>query len=93
MKHNIWNVLAVLAALAMIYFALTHKVTPSEVPTDTTAQGKVDINTVCEGALAYMTFTDAASAEAFVAECKEGKHPEVLERYQADLDLGDGAQI
>lgn len=54
--------------------------------------GKININAVCEGALAYMTFPDGASAEAFVAECKEGKHPEVIEKYKADLNL-DGAAI
>lgn len=56
-------------------------------------QGKLNINTVCEGALAYTTFPDAASAEVFVQECKEGKHPEVIERYKADMNLGDGATI
>jgi len=44
-------------------------------------QGKIDINAVCEGALAYMTFTDGESAEKFVAECKEGKHPDVINQY------------
>jgi hypothetical protein len=40
-----------------------------------------------------MTFSDGASADAFVAECKEGKHPEVIERFKADMNLGDGAAI
>ncbi len=62
--------------------------TPNEVP-----MGKLNINVVCESALSYMTFTDGASADAFVAECKEGKHPEVIERYKADMNLGDGATI
>lgn len=53
---------------------------------------KINIATVCEGALAYMTFPDAASADAFVAECKEGKHPEVIEQYKAQLHT-DGAAI
>jgi len=56
-------------------------------------QGKLDINVVCEGALAYMTFPDAESANAFVAECKEGKHPDVIERYKQDMNLGDAALI
>lgn len=56
-------------------------------------QGKLDINAVCEGALAYMTFPDAKSANAFVAECKEGKHPDVIERYKQDMNLGDAALI
>ncbi len=53
---------------------------------------KININAVCEGALAYMSFPDGASADAFVAECKEGKHPEVIEQYKANLNL-DGAAI
>lgn len=54
---------------------------------------KLNINVVCESALSYMTFTDGASADAFVAECKEGKHPEVIEHYKAQMGLGDGAAI
>lgn len=57
------------------------------------AQGKLNINVVCEGALAYMSFPDGASAEKFVAECKEGKHPEVIEQYKLQMGLGDGAAI
>ncbi|MBI5139743.1 hypothetical protein HZA26_04000 [Candidatus Nomurabacteria bacterium] len=57
------------------------------------SQAKIDINAVCEGALAYMTFPDGKSADAFVAECKEGKRPEVIEKYKADMNLGDGAAI
>ncbi len=55
--------------------------------------GKLDINAVCEGALSYMTFIDGTAADAFVANCKEGKHPEVIEKYKADMNLGDGATI
>jgi len=57
------------------------------------AQAKINIDAVCKSALAYTSFPDAASADAFVAECKEGKHPEVIERYKADMNLGDGAKI
>lgn len=56
-------------------------------------QGKIDINAVCDGALAYMTFPDGAAADKFVSECKEGKHPEVIEQFKASLNLGDGANI
>ncbi len=56
-------------------------------------QGKLNIDAVCQGALAYMTFPDAASSEAFVQDCKDGKHPEVMERYKADMNLGEGATI
>lgn len=68
-------------------FTITKVIQPSG------AQGKININVVCEGALAYMTFPDASSADAFVAECKEGKHPEVIERYKTQLNLGEGVAI
>lgn len=56
-------------------------------------QGKLNIDFVCEQALSYMTFVDGKSADVFVAECKEGKRPEVIEKYKADMNLGDGATI
>ena len=62
-------------------------------PADTTSDAKIDINAVCEGALAYMTFENGAAAEAFVQECKNGEHPEVIEKYRADMNLDDGATI
>lgn len=89
MKHT-WNIIAVIAALALAFFALTRS---AAAPEGAAMQGKIDISAVCQGALAYMTFPDGASADAFVAECKEGKHPDVIERYKAELNLGDGAQI
>lgn len=65
----------------------------TQTPSPSIPQGKLDINAVCEGALAYMSFPDGAAAEAFVAECKEGKHPEVIEQFRAQLNAGDGAAI
>lgn len=53
--------------------------------------GKLNINAICEGALSYMSFPDGTMADIFVTECKEGKHPEVIERFKADMNLGDGA--
>lgn len=58
-----------------------------------TPGAKLNIDAVCQGALAYMSFPDAKAAETFVAECKEGKHPEVIEKYKKDMNLGDGATI
>lgn len=54
---------------------------------------KLNINVVCESALSYMTFKNGEESAKFVAECKEGKHPEVIERYKKDMNLGDGAAI
>jgi hypothetical protein len=56
------------------------------------ANTKLDITAVCESALAYMTFPDGASADKFIAECKEGEHPEVVEQYKQQMGL-DGANI
>ncbi len=57
------------------------------------AGAKLNINVVCESALSYMSFSDSKSADTFVTDCKEGKHPEVIERYKKDMGLGDGATI
>ncbi len=57
------------------------------------ASGKLNIDVVCQNSLSYMSFPDGASASKFVSECKEGKHPEVIEKYKADMNLGDGANI
>ena len=45
------------------------------------AEGKLNIEAICGEALMYMTFPDGAAADAFVAACKEGKHPEVIDDY------------
>lgn len=55
-------------------------------------QGKIDVRVACESALMYTTFTDGASADAYVAECIEGKHPEVIERFISEMGV-DGATI
>lgn len=69
-------------------FTITRMIDPAPA-----ASGKLNINVVCEGALAYMTFPNGAASDKFVAECKEGKHPEVIEKYKKDMNLGDGAMI
>ncbi|MES2930749.1 MAG: hypothetical protein V4665_03115 [Patescibacteria group bacterium] len=70
-------------------FTITKMIESSSVP----VSGRLNIDAVCGSALAYMTFPDAARADAFVAECKEGKHPEVIERYKKDMNLGDNPLI
>lgn len=92
MKTNL-IIVAVLAVAAIGYFVLLPKNPVTETPTDTASEAKIDINAVCDGALAYMSFPDGASADAFLAECKAGNRPEVIEKYKADLNLGAGAEI
>lgn len=60
---------------------------------ESAVQGKINIEAVCEGALAYMTFPDGKSADLYVKECKEGKHPEVIEKFKQELNIGDGTAI
>lgn len=65
----------------------------TQIEDNSPTQGKLDINAVCEGALAYMTFPDGESAEAFVEECKAGERPEVIERYKAEMNIGTEVAI
>jgi hypothetical protein len=55
--------------------------------------GKLNIVTICQDALSYMTFPAGTNdADKFVADCKAGKHPEVIEKYKTDHNL-NGATI
>lgn len=95
MTKNIIPIIIVVLLVGIAgYFAYSYSSsTPESVPTPTDSQAKININAVCEGAIAYMTFPDGAAADAFIADCKEGKHPEVIEKYKADLNLGAGVAI
>ena len=80
----------ILVALVLGYFLYTKKTSsvPAEIPNTNNNQvvpGKLNIDVVCQGALAYMTFQDGATADKFVADCKEGKYPEVIEKYKANM--------
>jgi len=95
---TIWIVITVAVLLGGIYYLNSREVSAptsevSEERVEQPNQGKLDINVVCEGALAYMTFPDGESAEQFVAECKAGEHPEVIERYKAEMNVGADAAI
>jgi len=67
--------------------------TTEKTPANNIIQGKLNINVVCEKSLSYMKFKDTVSSDNFIAECKEGKHPEVIEKYKTDLNLGEGVKI
>lgn len=91
MKRTI--IILVVIALCVAGYIFFVQKPAAETPADSASQGKINIDEVCEGALVYMTFPDGASAEAFVAECKKGNRPEVIERYKAEMNLGDGAEL
>ena len=91
----IFAVLGVLLLIGLVlgggyYWYTNNKL--NETPADT-SNSKLDINVVCEQSLMYKSFPDGESAAQFVAECKEGKHPEVIEEYKERNNLGDGAAI
>jgi len=95
MKKNTIILLLVLVFIA-VGFLFINKNNPDNItdqPENPGIQGKIDINAVCEGALAYMSFPDSESAEKFITECKEGKHPQVIEDFKKQQGLGDGANI
>ena len=89
---NIIGLLIIIAICVAVYISIrSNQPTASVEPAP--SNGKLNINVVCESALAYMTFPDGKSADAFVADCKEGKYPEVIENYKKQMNLGVGAQI
>lgn len=76
-------VVAVIIA-AGVYVMLAQS-TPEQTPAGQEQQDMTKVQIACESALMYTTFPDGASADAFVRECVEGKHPEVIERYEAQM--------
>lgn len=58
-----------------------------------TSNNRLNTDIICEQVITYMTFVDAKSSATFITDCKEGKHPEVIEKYKVDMNLGEGATI
>lgn len=83
------------AAFILLLFIVSSPRATVEIPNtnNQVVSGKLNIDAVCRGALTYMTFPDGATADKFVADCKEGKYPEVIERYKSEMNLGNGATI
>ncbi len=90
-NKNILIVVCLLLAIAVASFFFFYNNSDEKSPAPVKA--KINIEAVCNGALAYMTFTDGKSADLFVKDCIDGKHPEVIERYKADLNLNAGVEI
>lgn len=83
MKILLWIVvLLIILAGGYYFFTMQPAEAPTtEMPNDTTSQ-KIDINAICEGALAYMSFPSGAEAEAWVEACKRGEHPSTIEQWK-----------
>lgn len=56
-------------------------------------EAKIDINAVCDGALAYMSFPSGAEADAWVAACKRGEHPEAIDQWKQKNGITDDRAI
>lgn len=61
-------------------------------PVDGGLEAEINIQSVCESALAYMLFQTGAQADQFVAECVAGEHPEVIDRYKQETGQGDSSE-
>ncbi len=92
-KILIFTFILILLAIGYIVSINADKPKVNNLPGDNNSQGKLNIDVVCTSALTYMTFENGEAADKFVSECKEGKHPDVIERYKQDMNLGDGATI
>lgn len=90
-NKNALIVVCVLFAITVAGYFYFNKKADNKSPIP--VQAKINVEAVCNGALAYMTFADGKSADLFVKECIDGKHPEVIERYKADLNLNAGVEI
>lgn len=95
---EIIGIVALLIAGVIVFLLATlapqsASVSPEDTMNGGDIQGKINIDEVCASVLTYMTFTDGAAAEAFIQECKEGKHPDVIERYFEQMGIPDGAAI
>jgi hypothetical protein len=67
---------------------------PEPVPQqEVNSEAKININTVCEGALAYMSFPSGAEADAWVAACIRGEHPEAIDQWKQMNGITDDRVI
>jgi len=89
-------IIVLLAALltgAYVYNRNKNVSTETSDTNGTPSSERRNMDVVCNDALSYMSFPDHESAEQFVIDCKDGKHPEVVEHYKEQMNLGEGAAI
>lgn len=78
---------------AIGYYFFMPMPTPEPQMQNTSGSAKIDINAVCDGALAYMSFPSGAEAEAWVAACKRGEHPEAIDQWKQMNGITDDRAI
>ena len=54
---------------------------------------KLDIDTICTEAVAYMSFPNSVEADAWVAACVRGEHPEAIEEWKRMNGITDDRAI
>lgn len=85
--------LLVVAALALFIFTQPAAAPTMENTENTASDQKINIDEVCTSALAYMSFPDGASADAWVEACKRGEHPEAIEQWKMQMGISDDRAI
>lgn len=90
---TIYLIVGVIIIGAVGYFLFIQNPAPATENTSDSMSQKIDINAVCEGALAYMTFENGAAAEDWVAGCKNGEHPEAIEQWKQMNGITDDRAI
>ena len=78
---------------AIGYYFFMPMPAPGPQTQNTGGSAKINIDAVCEGALAYMTFPSGAEADAWVAACKRGEHPEAIEQWKQMNGITDDRAI
>lgn len=90
MYKNVLTVIFVIVVGLLAYGLWQLYATPALLPVPTPdMQVKLDIQKVCASALTYISFPDSVAADAFIAACVAGDHPEVIEKYRKDRGLND----
>lgn len=94
MKTLPWIIILLIIVAGGYYFFMME---PAKVPVTETENNsvsqKIDINAVCDSALAYMSFPSGAEAEAWVDACKRGEHPEAIEQWKVQMGINDDRVI
>lgn len=54
---------------------------------------KLNIDVICTESLAYMSFPNGAEADAWVAACKRGEHPEAIDQWKQMNGITDDRTI
>lgn len=79
--------------IIVLVLIVGYKLLQRPMPSNPSNDSRLNIDEICDNALAYMSFPDGAAADRFLAECKRGEHPDVIERYKAESGVNDEAVI